>query len=80
MALHKVYTQGANAVTAALIGPICTRHGRQVSEPDAHGVNYDENTLMDWAIAKSGSSIPFQATSAEYSDKWDVKTWNVNRT
>lgn len=36
----------------------------------AYGVSYDEQTLMDWAAAKSGSiTIPFQATGVEYLDK-----------
>ena len=79
MTLHKVYTRGADAVTAALAGRALrkTLVGK-LADPDAYGaervaaygVSYDEQTLMDWAAAKSGSiTIPFQATGVEYLDK-----------
>ena len=79
MTLHKVYTRGADAVTAALAGRDLrkTLVGK-LADPDAYGaervaaygVSYDEQTLMDWAAAKSGSiTIPFQATGVEYLDK-----------
>ena len=79
MTLHKVFTRGADAVTAALAGRDLrkTLVGK-LADPDAYGaervaaygVSYDEQTLMDWAAAKSGSiTIPFQATDVEYLDK-----------
>ena len=79
MTLHKVFTRGADAVTAALAGRDLrkTLVGK-LADPDAYGaervaaygVSYDEQTLMDWAAAKSGSiTIPFQATGVEYLDK-----------
>ena len=79
MTLHKVYTRGADAATAALAGRDLrkTLVGK-LADPDAYGaervaaygVSYDEQTLMDWAASKSGSiTIPFQATSVEYLDK-----------
>ena len=79
MTLHKVNTRGADAVTAALAGRDLrkTLVGK-LADPDAYGaervaaygVSYDEQTLMDWAAAKSGSiTIPFQATGVEYLDK-----------
>ena len=72
-------TRGADAVTAALAGRDLrkTLVGK-LADPDAYGaervaaygVSYDEQTLMDWAAAKSGSiTIPFQATGVEYLDK-----------
>ena len=79
MTPHKVFTRGADAVTAALAGRDLrkTLVGK-LADPDAYGaervaaygVSYDEQTLMDWAAAKSGSiTIPFQATGVEYLDK-----------
>lgn len=79
MTLQKVYTRGADDVTAALAGRDLrkTLVGK-LEDPDAYGaervaaygVSYDEQTVMDWAAAKSGSiTIPFQATGVEYLDK-----------
>lgn len=79
MTLQKVYTRGADDVTAALAGRDLrkTLVGK-LADPDAYGaervaaygVSYDEQTVMDWAAAKSGSiTIPFQATGVEYLDK-----------
>ena len=79
MTLHKVYTRGADDVEQAMSGHDLrkTLVGK-LDDPDAYGaervaaygVSYDEQTLMDWAAAKSGSiTIPFQATGVEYLDK-----------
>lgn len=79
MTLHKVYTRGADAVTAALAGRDLrkTLVGK-LDDPDAYGaervavygVSYDEQVLMDWEAGKAGSmTISFQATNVEYLDK-----------
>ena len=67
MNLHKVYSRGAEDVNAA-----------ELDDPDAYGaeriavygMNYDEQTLMDFAAGKAGSvTVPFQATRYEYLDQ-----------
>ena len=76
--LHKVYIRGADDFKAAMSGRDLrkTLVGK-LADPDAYGaeriavygVSYDEQTLMDWQAAKSGSiTIPFQATNAEFLD------------
>lgn len=79
MTLHKVYSRGADDIAAATAGNDLrkTLVGK-LADPDAYGaermavygVSYDEQTVMDWQAAKSGSlTIPFQATGLEYLDK-----------
>jgi len=50
----------------------------KLADPDAYGaervavygMNYDEQTLMDFAAAKAGSmTVPFQAAGYEYLDQ-----------
>ena len=50
----------------------------KLDDPDAYGaeriavygMNYDEQTLMDFAAGKAGSvTVPFQATRYEYLDQ-----------
>ena len=50
----------------------------KLADPDAYGaervavygMNYDEQTLMDFAAGKAGSTtVPFQATGYEYLDQ-----------
>lgn len=78
MTLHKVYSRGADDVEAAAVGHDVRRTlVGKLDDPDAYGaeriavygMNYDEQTLMDFAAAKAGSvTVPFQATSFEYLD------------
>lgn len=79
MTLDKVYTRGANDVEQAIAG-YDLRHQLvgAVADPSAvgaervslSGVSYDEITVADWAVAKSGSlTIPFQAAGIKYLDK-----------
>ena len=79
MTLHKVYSRGADDVEQAmsghdlrktLVGKLADPDAYGAERVAAYGVSYDEQTLMDWAAAKSGSiTIPFQATGVEYLDK-----------
>ena len=79
MTLHKVYTRGADDVTAAMQGRDLrkTLVGK-LADPDAYGaervacygVSYDEQTVMDWEAAKAGKvTIPFACTGIEFLDK-----------
>ncbi len=78
MTLHKVYSRGADDVEAAAVGHDIRRTlVAKLDDPDAYGaervavygMNYDEQTMMDFAAAKAGSvTIPFQATGFEYLD------------
>lgn len=79
MTLHKVYSRGAEDVNAAMKGHDVRRTlVAKLADPDAYGaeriavygMNYDEQTLMDFAAGKAGSAtVPFQATSYEYLDQ-----------
>lgn len=79
MTLHKVYSRGAEDVRAADQGHDVRRTlVGKLDDPDAYGaeriavygMNYDEQTLMDFAAAKAGSvTVPFQATKFEYLDE-----------
>lgn len=79
MTLHKVYSRGADDVRAADRGHDVRRTlVAKLDDPDAYGaervavygMNYDEQTLMDFAAAKAGSvTVPFQATRFEYLDE-----------
>lgn len=79
MTLHKVYSRGAEDVRAAVKGNDARRTlVAKLDDPDAYGaervavygMNYDEQTLMDFAAAKAGSvTVPFQATGFEYLDE-----------
>jgi len=76
MTLHKVYSRGADDVIAADKGHDIRRTlVAKLDDPDAYGaervavygMNYDEQTLMDFAAGKAGSmTVPFQATGFEY--------------
>ena len=78
MTLHKVYSRGADDVEAAAAGHDARRTlVAKLDDPDAYGaervavygMNYDEQTLMDFAAAKAGSmTVPFQATGFEFLD------------
>ena len=68
MTLHKVYSRGHDIRRTLVV---------KLDDPDAYGaervavygMNYDEQTMMDFAAAKAGSvTIPFQATGFEYLD------------
>lgn len=79
MTLHKVYSRGAEDVNAAAKGHDVRRSlVAKLADPDAfgaervavYGMNYDEQTLMDFAAGKAGSTtVPFQATGYEYLDQ-----------
>ena len=79
MTLHKVYSRGADDANAAAVGHDIRRTlVGKLADPDAYGaeriavygMNYDEQTLMDFAAGTAGSmTIPFQATSHEYLDQ-----------
>ena len=79
MTLHKVYSRGAEDVRAAVQGHDVRRTlVAKLADPDAYGaervavygMNYDEQTLMDFAAGKKGSmTVPFQATGFEYLDE-----------
>ena len=79
MTLHKVYSRGADDANAAARGRDIRRTlVAKLADPDAYGaeriavygMNYDEQTLMDFAAAKAGSAtVPFQATAFEYLDQ-----------
>lgn len=81
MTLHKVYTRGADDIAAVMAGRDLRRSlVGKLADPDAYGaervalysVSYDEQTVMDWAAGKAGSStIPFQAIGIEFLDKVD---------
>ncbi len=81
MTVHKVYSRGADIARRALAGHDVrkTLIGK-LADPDAYGaervavygLNYDEQTLMDWEAGKAGRlTIPFQATRVEYLDRVD---------
>ena len=76
MTLHKVYTRGADAVTAALAGRDLrkTLVGK-LADPDAYGaervafynVSLDEEAIMDWkAGGTTEITIPFTFTEREW--------------
>lgn len=79
MTLHKVYTRGADDAENILTGhDVRKTLVGALDDPDAYGaervalygVSYDEQTLADWAAAKSGTlTIPFQFTAYQYLDK-----------
>lgn len=79
MNLHKVYSRGAEDVNAAARGhDVRSTLVAKLDDPDAYGaeriavygMNYDEQTLMDFAAGKAGSvTVPFQATRYEYLDQ-----------
>jgi len=79
MTLHKVYSRGADDAENALAGhDVRKTLVGALDDPDAYGaervalygVSYDEQTLADWAAAKSGTlTIPFQFTGFQYLDK-----------
>ncbi len=79
MTLHKVYSRGADDVIAADRGRDVRRTlVAKLDDPDAYGaervavygMNYDEQTLMDFAAGKAGSmTVPFQATEFEFLDQ-----------
>ena len=79
MTLHKVYSRGADDLSAAMAGHDLRRTlVGKLADPDAYGaervavygVSYDEQTVMDWEAAKAGTvTIPFQATGVEYLDQ-----------
>lgn len=79
MTLHKVYSRGAEDARSADRGHDVRRTlVAKLDDPDAYGaervavygMNYDEQTLMDFAAAKAGSvTVPFQATAFEYLDE-----------
>ena len=79
MTLHKVYSRGADDANAAAKGHDVRRSlVAKLADPDAYGaervavygMNYDEQTLMDFAAGKAGSTtVPFQATGYEYLDQ-----------
>ncbi len=79
MTLHKVYSRGADDVEAAARGHDVRRTlVAKLDDPDAYGaervavygMNYDEQTLMDFAAGKAGSmTVPFQATKFEFLDR-----------
>ncbi len=79
MTLHKVYSRGAADANAAAQGHDVRRTlVAKLADPDAfgkeriavYGMNYDEQTLMDFAAGKAGSmTVPFQATAYEYLDQ-----------
>lgn len=79
MTLHKVYSRFAGDAESAAAGHDVRRTliGK-LADPDAYGaeriavygMNYDEQTLMDFTAAKAGSmTVPFQATGFEYLDR-----------
>lgn len=81
MTLEKVYTRGADDAESTMAGHD-VRHllVGALDDPDAYGaervsvsgVSYDEQTLADWAAAKSGTlTIPFQATGFTLLDRID---------
>lgn len=79
MTLHKVYSRGAEDVNAAARGhDVRGTLVAKLDDPDAngaeriavYGMNYDEQTLMDFAAGKAGTmTVPFQATGFEYLDQ-----------
>ncbi len=79
MSLHKVYSRGADDAAAAARGHDVRRTlVAKLDDPDAYGaeriavygMNYDEQTLMDFAAGKAGSTtVPFQATGFEFLDQ-----------
>ena len=79
MTLPKVYSRGAEDVRAAVQGHDIRRTlVTKLADPDAYGaervavysMNYDKQTLMDFAAGKAGSmTVPFQATGFEYLDE-----------
>ena len=77
--LDKIYTRNADDIMNAMDGRD-TRHTLvgALDDPDAfgaeriaiYGVNFDDQTLADWAAAKGGTvTLPFAATGFKYLDK-----------
>lgn len=79
MTVDKVFTRHSDDMEQAIAGHD-VRHllVGSLEDPDAYGaervavsgVSYDEQTVMDFALAKTGTvTTPFQATGIKYLDK-----------
>jgi len=76
--VDKVYTRHVDDIVAAMAGKDI-RHTLvgELDDPDAYGaeriavygVSFDDQTLADWAMTKSGTvTLPFAATGFKYLD------------